>query len=246
MPRREQRLKREAWLAREDVQAARAAGLCGERAGKSTGNPHPCKRPRSPNGKPCRLHGGMANGPPWKHGRYSKELEVFRDAIRQRALSPSLLDAELLQKIALLDEAEDALLERGLTQQDTPEFRKRALDLFKSARGSVLEAGGSWDPALDDLGKLLEEGYARDRVLAEAADVAERRAKRTVEVRRVIAQESQAGDLLRDKLSAVVSVVFTVLVDDLGAQRAQPLIDRTLNVLAGRGKLPVIDAEVAT
>lgn len=196
-----------------------------------------------PNGR-CDQHGGKSTGPPWKTGQYSKELEPFRAMLRGRALDPELLHGALFEKLALLDEAEDALLSRGFNEGDTPGFRQEALKLYRKgateARDEDLSTPLSWER----LGELLEKGAEYDRVLAEAAAMAGKRMKQTVDLRAVMSQEESAAHRLACKLQIVVGVVYQVLGEELGVKKAEPIIGAVhQRLLGGKARGLTIDTE---
>jgi len=113
----------------------------------------------------CRMHGGKAIGgiahPHYKHGRYSRTSGGLRDNY-ESALADEAKLLDMREDIALLRSMAERAAER-LTERDTPDFRRRAMDLFSEARESS-------DPEkaaarLTELGSLLSRGSQEDRAM---------------------------------------------------------------------------------
>ncbi len=140
-----------------------------------------CKRLASIGKTVCRMHGG-AKGSGGLHGlksgRYAKSL---LHSTLSAAYASAVNDKELLdlkEPIALLEACLQRTGER-VAQADTPEYRRRALELYQAsmdanAEGNHTHAG----EMLRELGKLLRDGVSEDRAISELSVQAERLSKR--------------------------------------------------------------------
>lgn len=180
----------------------------------------------------CRLHGGASTGPPIKHGRYSKRLGRFRDAYEEAKNDPSLMD--LRESLALLDLTVQRAAERA-TDNDTPEFRKRALAL---ARG-VEQAAGTEDfeGEMKDLLELLETGVREDSALDDLARAAERlgrRQEKAWSIRLDAATALNARDLV-----AVLARFADIVLEEADKDAARRIVSRIDGEILGTGPAAV-------
>lgn len=210
--RSDKRRRQLAWEARAEVQAARAAGLCGARtkAGK------PCAHAGSGKGGRCHLHGGESTGPSTFEagGTRSKQLagalQGLWEAVESRRTAGNLLDLD--EGIALFDEVRDRLIQRADVEGDTPNFRQEALALARDVQRMVASGDLRFATQLDALSDLLARGVRGDRALMEALHVTERRAKRAEAARTVAAREAST-------VPAAAFEAFTELLCRLVVQR---------------------------
>lgn len=97
----------------------------------------------------------------------------FREAYNEARDDPSLMD--LRETMALLDVVVQKAAERA-GQNDAPEFRKRALEIFGEL--SWAEDDLEREAILERLGELLKVGVEEDKALRALAENTERLAKR--------------------------------------------------------------------
>ncbi|HRI09525.1 MAG TPA: HGGxSTG domain-containing protein, partial [Nannocystaceae bacterium] len=124
--------------------------------------------------KRCRMHGARA-GAPIKHGRYSKHLGRIREAYEAAIQDKGLLD--LREPIAAIDAIVRRLAER-VEELDTPDYRRRLLDLLKESRGAD---AGKAAAARFTLEELIERGADEDQTLGVLRDSLSELAKRIVQ-----------------------------------------------------------------
>lgn len=261
--RKADRDRREEWDAQEDVVALREEGRCGH---PKTRNRGPCAALRMRGKDGCRIHGGKATGPKqWRAGgrhAQSPAMVALRDHLKQRALNADLLDVG--EKIALLDEAEDALLARGVVEKDTPDFRERLGVLMKEFRkaerieGRGEDADRRSEEVLEDVEKLIREGVEYDQALLEVTSLAERRAKLSLTTRDTMVRESnsfsveQMMSIYRGLLGVVleyVTVEFCAGEKDPGAKALPHMcaIDQLMRVqLGAAGSVLTLQREAAS
>jgi hypothetical protein len=157
-------------------------------------NDRRCKQHVVKGKRVCHYHGGHNPGGPIKHGRYSKTMGRFREAYEDSKNDPSLLD--LRETMALLDVVVKRSAEWA-AENDTPEFRSRALSLFEHVR--AVEGTEEYDERMDALGAHLEAGGCESSALENLAVAAERLSKRQERawgIRLDAAQAVNARDLV--------------------------------------------------
>lgn len=209
------------------------AGLRG-RPGKT------CRMAPMLNGR-CRLHGGLSTGPrTWKAGgRYSRALGLGRlqEVFLGQLEADDILDTA--PDLALLSTTVHELVEKGVAQRDTPEFRKRARELWR-ATDKAQRGSSDDDPAtlMADLGQLLEDGYASDRALLEACDVAVERAKRAEAARglQLRAEES----ITMQQFAGVLSIIYRVIQHHCRDDAPRIIGDIRAAYLAPEARLPAL------
>jgi hypothetical protein len=186
-----------------------------------------CRLPVVPGRRVCRLHGGLGGRPPTT-GRYSKGLGRFREAYQEARQDPALLD--LRETLALMDVVVQRAVER-IEENDTPEFRKRALNLFEEARA----AGDAETTAalLGQLGALLKRGASEDKALDRLADTAERLARRQEKawgIKLDAATALNARDLM-----AVLARFADIVLEEVPKDAAARVIRRIDGEIVGTG-----------
>lgn len=187
-----------------------------------------CSKPVVPGRSVCRYHGGLG-GRPIVHGRYSKALGSLRDAYESARNDPTLL--ELRDTLALLDVVVQKAANRAASL-DTPEFRDRALELYRAAQQAT-------DPAvaqarLGELGSLLRAGGEESRALSELADATERLAKRQEkawDLRLSAANAINARDMV-----ALLSRFADIVIDEADRETATRIVGRIDAEVLGEGK----------
>ena len=192
---------------------------------KSTGKR--CGKGVVPGRRVCRLHGGLGGGQ-IKHGRYAQGLGRFREAYQAARQDPSLLD--LRETLALLDVVVQRAAERA-SQSDTPEFRRRALELC----GEVVRCS-DWDGASRPLGALsdlLESGVSDDVALEGLARAAERLARRQEKAWQIKLDAATAINA-RD-LVAVLARFADIVLDECPKDAAGRIIRRIDAEVLGTG-----------
>lgn len=168
------------------------------------------------------MHGGArGSGGQIKHGRYAKALKAtaLSAAYQQAIQDASLLD--LQEPIALLEACLQRTSER-VAQADTPEFRRRALDLFHEARNSQ-------DPerrleCMRDLGILLRDGAQEDRAISELSIQAERLAKRIEAVWQIRMLRRQ--NLNMQQVGVLIARVLEIVKEECPPAIAQNVVNR--------------------
>jgi len=190
-----------------------------------------CKNGKTPGFEVCRMHGGVVGGgrPPI-HGRYATSLQgrilaSYNEAIENRE---GLLD--MVETIALTE----TIVRRAATrvnERDTPEFRLRALELYREmreARDDPAEAAVK----LGQLGQLLERGVAEDNALRTFADAAAKLSKQQADTWRI--RLSAERSVSPDELVAWFRGVVAIIQEELNAHDARKLVTRiTRDMLAG-------------
>lgn len=137
----------------------------------------PCGQWAVDGARVCRMH-GAGGGRPIIHGRYSKVLKKsglanhYLDAVENRNLF------DLKEPIALLEACLQKASERA-AERDTPDFRRRCLELYEDAQ-QASKAGDTQEfvSKMRDLGQLLRDGVNEDKATSEIGLQAERLAKR--------------------------------------------------------------------
>jgi len=127
----------------------------------------PCRRRVKPGAKVCAKHGANG-GRPVVHGRYSKHLGRIREAYEAAIQDKGLLD--LREPIAALDAIVRRLAER-VEELDTPDYRRRLMDLLREDRAGE-------ETARAKLEELIERGADEDQTLGVLRDSLSELAKR--------------------------------------------------------------------
>jgi len=190
-----------------------------------------CGKGVVPGRRVCRIHGGLGGRPPI-HGRYSQGLGRFREAYQEARSDPSLLD--LRETLALMDVAVQRAAERA-ADADTPEFRRRALDLFERVRGAVSPEEAALN--LNRLGELLGSGVKDDEALdhlAKAAERLSRRQEKAWSIRLDAATALNARDL-----TAVLARFADIVLEEVPRDAAARVIRRIDGEVLGSGPAAV-------
>jgi hypothetical protein len=128
----------------------------------------------------------------------------------------------------------DVVVQRAverIEEHDTPEFRKRALNLFEEARA----AGDAETTAalLGQLGALLKRGASEDKALDRLADTAERLARRQEKawgIKLDAATALNARDLM-----AVLARFADIVLEEVPKDAAARVIRRIDGEIVGTG-----------
>lgn len=204
------------------------ARVCGAKTRRGT----PCRSTKLyPNGR-CHNHGGPSTGPKtWKAGgRRSRKLAAFLGNVAERMADPALLDAR--DKLAALDEAYEDLLERALEERDTPSFRDACHEKAKGALDLLREGDPGVQPELASLVSMLRRGVQRDRALAEATALADRRISRTVDLRRVMVSEANAIGV--QQFRSFAAMTFEVIMRAAGNRLGPAIVSSMIDSWHGR------------
>lgn len=168
------------------------------------------------------MHGGApGSGRKIVHGRYSKALKsaTLSKAYRNAIKDESLLD--LQEPIALIE----ACLQRTgarVAQADTPDFRKRALDLYQRMRDS--EDADKRVELMRQLGALLRDGVQEDRAISELSIQAERLAKRIEAVWQIRMLRRQ--NLNMQQVGVLIARVLEIVKEECPPAIAQNVVER--------------------
>lgn len=162
------------------------------------------------------------------HGRYSLALGKFRDAYESSLEDPSLMD--LRETLALLDLVVRQAAERAGTG-DTPELRKRALEMLRKSRRTADPAKAA--ASLEALQSLLEEGVEEDKSLEALSDAAERLARRQEKAWSIKLDAAQAINA-RD-LVVVLASFADVIMEEADRDTASRIIRRIDSDVLGTG-----------
>ena len=176
----------------------------------------------------CHYHGGHNPGGPIKHGRYSKAMGRFREAYEDSKNDPSLMD--LRETMALLDVVVKRSAEWA-ADNDTPEFRTRALSLFERVRS--VEGTEEYDERMDELGAHLEAGGNESAALEHLAVATERLSKRQERawgIRLDAAQAVNARDLV-----VLLGQFADIVLQEAPKIAASRIIQRIDVEIMGRG-----------
>lgn len=125
----------------------------------------------------CRLHGGVQTiGRPVVHGQFSERFGRFRDAL-ESAIEDERI-ADMRRPLAVLHEGVERAAERA-SEADTPEFRRRALKLYREVSTALAEGDvATVTTRLRELGTLLHQGVQEDDAFQHLVDAAERHGNR--------------------------------------------------------------------
>lgn len=165
------------------------------------------------------MHGGLG-GRPMTHGRRSAALGRFQQVYQEGVDDPDAL-IDLSDTLALLDVNVQRCAERA-TESDTPEFRKRALELYREAQQATDPADAA--KALRDLGALLKQGVAEDSAFTQLAKAAEQLAKRREAAWSVKLSAAQAINA-RD-LTAIFGRLADIILEEAPNEGATRIIQR--------------------
>ena len=145
-----------------------------------------CKNSVVPNRTVCRKHGGLAGAKP-KPGAATDTFLALGEQYVKAKESPGLLDLE--RPLAVLDMAAQRMIER-LEERDTPDFRRRARDLFNEAQ-DLSKTDPAASAALNKLGALLKRGASEDVAFKDVQKVVSQFARRLEEVWKIKLARSQ-------------------------------------------------------
>lgn len=185
---------------------------------------------------------GAGGGGPIKHGRYSKVLQRsalvahYDEAVEDQSLF------DLKEPIALLEACLRRTSER-VADRDTPEFRKRCLELYEAAQQALKDgdsAGAS--SRLKDLGQLIREGTSEDRAIASLRQYADNLATRIEGAWRIHLSSSQSYN--RQHLIKIMAQILEFIRLEAGRKTAQRVQSRLVTILSADdgGKLKELDA----
>lgn len=180
----------------------------------------------------CRMH-GAGGGRPIIHGRYSKVLKNsglvshYLDAVENRNLF------DLKEPIALLEACLQRASERA-AERDTPDFRRRCLELYEDAQ-QASKAGDTQEfvSKMRDLGQLLREGVNEDRVTNEIGLQADRLAKRLEGAWRVHLDKTQVYN--RQQLHTILGKFLSIVRYEVGQSAAMRVQSRLVADLSVGG-----------
>ena len=181
----------------------------------------------------CRMHGGTSPGGPIKHGLYSKRLGPLREAFQEFLANPRILD--VAPQLAAMDTITEELLGRAL-DGDCPGFRKQAWTVFRELQ----DAAAAGDKAAmhqhtATLSSLLRDGWARDRALANAVGVIEKRAARAQRQQSLALKGQEV--LTRAAVLAAFHRIATIIRDGAPPRLASDLIGQiNRELLVGGGQ----------
>jgi hypothetical protein len=184
---------------------------------------------------------GAGGGRPIKHGRYSKALQRstlvahYDEAVEDKSLF------DLKEPIALLEACLRRTSER-VADRDTPEFRKRCLELYEAAQQSLKDgdsAGAS--SRLKDLGQLIRQGTSEDRAIADLRYYADNLAARIEGAWRIHLSSGQSYN--RQALVKIMAQILEFIRIEAGRTAAQRVQSRLVNLLSASdgGNLKEID-----
>lgn len=211
-----------------------------------------CRRQVVRGKRVCYWHGGMSPGRPPTNGRYTRVPGALREAYKA-SLADSTL-ADLREPLAILDAIAKRAMDR-VEDKDTPELRKRALELLEEVQ-AALGAGDAELGAqkLQALHALLRRGAEESEALTNLSDAVEafsRRAEAYWGVKLSRRQSMNAGDLIAI-LRAFVTIVKSEAPSDVSArivERIEHDVYRGsfgLRLLSGEGAEPTKTIEAET
>lgn len=177
----------------------------------------------------CRMH-GAGGGRPIIHGRYSKVLKNsglvshYLDAVENKSLF------DLKEPIALLEACLQKASERA-AERDTPDFRRRCLELYEDAQ-QASKAGDTQEfvSKMRDLGQLLREGVSEDRATSEIGLQAERLAKRLEGAWRIHLDKAQVYN--KQQMVSLLGQFMEFVRIEAGAIVAQRIQSRLVGELS--------------
>jgi hypothetical protein len=172
------------------------------------------------NRKVCRLHGGMAGRPP-KHGRFSGAMGRLNQAY-EAALQDKEGLLDLSETLAVLETVVKEHMRRATEKEDTPEFRAKALALYKEARRA--KDADVAAARLAELGRLLEKGAGEDGVLEQLASAVERMAKRQEQVWKI--RLSSAQSINSADLVILLTKMASIIADECNPEDAKVVLRR--------------------
>lgn len=175
----------------------------------------------------CRMHGGATpiagpTHPTFKHGRQSKwtkALGKLGTLYAEAKESEDLFD--LRRQIAVMDVAVQRHAAR-VSDLDTPDFRRRALELYREARNS--QDAEQSARALGELGRLLGRGAAEDasfEALVRTADTMARRIEAAYGIK-------LRGDEVvnQAELTRIVGALVSIMVEEAPSDVAARVVNR--------------------
>lgn len=151
--------------------------------GRSTQSGKRCRNEPCIGKERCKFHGGRTTGRPLKHGQRSRKggryaeamgklAAVYEDALRDNALT------DTREPLAALDALTRRVLVRA-ANLDTPDYRKRMLELLEGARDAMAVADADAFAAKTTAAlELAQAGASEDVALGNAVDVLERYSER--------------------------------------------------------------------
>ena len=199
-----------------------------------------CRRPVTAGKEVCRYHGGITkegwSGGVITSGRYTKRLGPLRDAYLSSMNDASLFD--LTEPMAVLDSIVKRNMER-LEERDTPDFRKRARELF--AEITACADADEREGKIDALGAHLERGESEDRALNDLTKTVVSFQKRLEEAWKIKLTRDETMNVrdLVGILGKIANIVFDecgVLVNEDGERVGDIIGTRFDEFLGGLGK----------
>lgn len=177
-----------------------------------------------------------------------KEAEPLIRALRSYLARADLYDFG--PTLALYDLQIDALLQRGLTDFDTPGWRADLVAKLEAVEYAIMREESVIKP-IEELRFAIEEGVDHDRAMMEAIELADRRSVRAEQARIVEAKEAQtisfrqALQLACDSFSVIkAEIEDTALANRLIARIQQVYATRT-GILAQQPEQRSIEDRVA-
>lgn len=151
--------------------------------GRSTQTGSRCKMKPCDNKERCKFHGGRTTGRPPKDGkrgkqtgRYFESMGKLADAYEGALKDNALTDTR--EPLAALDALTRRVLVRA-AELDTPDYRKRMLELLEGARDAMAVADADAFAAKTTAAlELAQAGASEDVALGNAVDVLERYSER--------------------------------------------------------------------
>jgi hypothetical protein len=173
---------------------------------------------------------GAGGGRPIIHGRYSKVLKKsglaghYQDAVENRDIF------DLKEPIALLEACLQKASERA-AERDTPDFRRRCLELYEDAQ-QASKAGDTQEfvSKMRDLGQLLRDGVSEDRATSEIGLQAERLAKRLEGAWRIHLDKAQVYN--KQQMVSLLGQFMEFVRIEAGASVAQRVQSRLVSRLS--------------
>lgn len=215
---------------------AKGVRICGAGPKRAKG---PCRALKLYGNGRCHHHGGPTPSgiasATYKHGRWSKVLnpENRKDYLDAKE-DKSLMD--ITRPLAILDAQVAESLQRK-EALDTPEFRKRARDLYREARVAIASDPAKAGAALNNLGALLDRGVEEDRARDEVSRRVEQFAKQNTDAWKI--RLSAAHAINQNDLTAVLAAFIQVVIQETPKELHGPILRRLdREVLGGRLALP--------
>jgi len=207
-----------------------------ENCGAKTRSGGKCRKSPVPGARRCRFHGGKSlsgpANPAWKTGRYSKWAQCFGS--RGKAIAEAADDDELLNLRRTVAVFEVAMREaaKRLDQGDSPEWRKRARELFAEATDATAEMDAR-QRAMMLLQSHLAKGADEDKAYAILLDRTERLHRAVSETLDTMLRG--ANVLNRQQAEVFVRAIFDILRAETAPEVSSRVLSRLdTEVMGGR------------